>query len=110
MDTLVQKQLDRIEAALTTLIESITSFNPSLPAAQDLLDADSDLTLALDKCTSLHSPNSSSHHHVNTLPPVSTHQKNAAHLQALRTQSTTLTTHLKTTLSTLSTTRATILS
>jgi hypothetical protein len=51
MDTIVQARLDRVETALATLIESITSFNPSIPAAEELLDADSDLTVALDQRT-----------------------------------------------------------
>ena len=43
MNTVIQNQLDRVETALNTLITSIESYNPSVPAAIDLLTADTDL-------------------------------------------------------------------
>ncbi|KAL9099597.1 MAG: hypothetical protein Q9163_004928 [Psora crenata] len=43
MNTILQAQLDSIETALSTLIDSIASYNPSIPAAQTLLSADSSL-------------------------------------------------------------------
>ncbi|KAL8800118.1 MAG: hypothetical protein Q9182_005391 [Xanthomendoza sp. 2 TL-2023] len=43
MNTLIQGQLDRVEAALNTLTTSIESYNPSVPAAIDLLAADDEL-------------------------------------------------------------------
>ncbi|KAL8689472.1 MAG: hypothetical protein Q9218_004865 [Villophora microphyllina] len=43
MNVIIQNQLDRIEAALNTLITSIESYNPSVPAAIDLLAADTAL-------------------------------------------------------------------
>ncbi|KAL9131451.1 MAG: hypothetical protein Q9217_000599 [Psora testacea] len=47
MNTILQSQLDRVESALTTLIDSIASYNPSVPAAQTLLSADSSLQAGL---------------------------------------------------------------
>ncbi|KAL8655934.1 MAG: hypothetical protein Q9210_000572 [Variospora velana] len=43
MNAIIQGQLDRVEAALNTLVSSIESYNPSVPAAIDLLAADSEL-------------------------------------------------------------------
>ncbi|KAL8996088.1 MAG: hypothetical protein Q9169_004327 [Polycauliona sp. 2 TL-2023] len=43
MNAIIQSQLDRIDTALTTLITSIESYNPSVPAAIDLLAADDEL-------------------------------------------------------------------
>ena len=43
MNSIVQGQLDRVDAALNTLVDSIASYNPSIPAANDLLAADDDL-------------------------------------------------------------------
>lgn len=47
MNTTIQAQLDRVETALNTLIESIASYNPSIPAANALLAADDDLNKGL---------------------------------------------------------------
>ena len=65
MDAILQGQLDRVETALTTLTDSISSYNPSVPAAQNLLAADDELQQGLKQ---LH-----------------THQKNHARIQELRT-------------------------
>ncbi|MCJ1461738.1 hypothetical protein MMC07_000337 [Pseudocyphellaria aurata] len=43
MEAVLQTQLDRVEKALTTLIDSIASYNPSIIAANDLLAADDEL-------------------------------------------------------------------
>ena len=43
MDSVIQGQLDRIDAALNSLVESIASYNPSVTAANDLLAADDEL-------------------------------------------------------------------
>ncbi|KAL8864686.1 MAG: hypothetical protein Q9174_007259 [Haloplaca sp. 1 TL-2023] len=43
MNAIIQKQLDRIDTALNALVSSIESYNPSVPAAVDLLAADGDL-------------------------------------------------------------------
>lgn len=47
MNAILQAQLDRVESALSTLIESIASYNPSIPAANALLAADDDLNTGL---------------------------------------------------------------
>lgn len=47
MDQILLTQLDRLEAALTTLTESISDYNPSVPAAHALLAADEDLQRGL---------------------------------------------------------------
>lgn len=49
MNAILQSQLDRVETALNTLIDSITSYNPSIPAAIDLLSADEELTNGLEQ-------------------------------------------------------------
>ena len=64
MDTILLSQLSRIEIALSTLLDSITSYNPSIPAAQALLSADSSLQHGLKQ---LH-----------------THQRNNARILQLR--------------------------
>ena len=51
MNIIVQAQLDRVETALNTLIDSINSYNPSVPAANALLAADDDLNKGLKLCT-----------------------------------------------------------
>ncbi|KAL8964436.1 MAG: hypothetical protein Q9183_004446, partial [Haloplaca sp. 2 TL-2023] len=43
MNSVIQTQLDRIDTALNALVSSIESYNPSLPAAVDLLAADGEL-------------------------------------------------------------------
>ncbi|KAL8877314.1 MAG: hypothetical protein Q9198_004647 [Flavoplaca austrocitrina] len=43
MNNNIQSQLDRVDTALNTLITSIESYNPSIPAAVDLLAADDEL-------------------------------------------------------------------
>lgn len=53
MNVIIQNQLDRIETALNTLITSIESYNPSVPAAIDLLAADTALQEGVKQCTSL---------------------------------------------------------
>ncbi len=50
MNIIIQSQLDRVEMALNTLIESIASYNPSIPAANALLAADEDLNKGLKQC------------------------------------------------------------
>ena len=49
MDSVLLKQLDRVEAAFSTLIDSITSYNPSVPAAIELSAADDTLTQGLNE-------------------------------------------------------------
>lgn len=47
MDALVYGKLDGIETALNTLVDSITSYNPSVAAATELLVADDELDSAV---------------------------------------------------------------
>ncbi|MCJ1244844.1 hypothetical protein MMC30_002045 [Trapelia coarctata] len=89
MNSTIQTQLNRIEAALTTLTDSIASYNPSITAVHDLLAADDALTEGLSQ--------------------LSHHQVNHAHILSLYSTSETLTTTLTSTLATLSTLRASIL-
>jgi len=116
MNSTIQYQLDRIETALTTLTDSIASYNPSVTAVHDLLAADDALTEGLNQCEylipslDLSTPT--------PLPPpptnadktsVSTHQANNARILSLHSTSTSLTTTLTNTLTTLSALRASIL-
>lgn len=43
MNAIIQSQLDSVELALNALVSSIESYNPSVPAAIDLLAADTEL-------------------------------------------------------------------
>ncbi|KAL9602642.1 MAG: hypothetical protein Q9179_002473 [Wetmoreana sp. 5 TL-2023] len=52
MNVIIQGQLDRIETALNALVTSIESYNPSVPAAIDLLAADSELQQGVKQRTS----------------------------------------------------------
>ncbi|MCJ1453295.1 hypothetical protein MMC28_003641 [Mycoblastus sanguinarius] len=47
MNTIIQSQLDRVETSLNSLIDSIASYNPSIPAASALLAADEELNKGL---------------------------------------------------------------
>ena len=55
MNSIIQGQLDRVETALNTLIESIASYNPSVTAANDLLAADNELAQGVKSCEILES-------------------------------------------------------
>ncbi len=50
MDAIIQSRLDRVDNALSTLIDSIASYIPSVPAATDLLVADDQLSECVDQC------------------------------------------------------------
>ncbi|MCJ1435297.1 hypothetical protein MMC27_004669 [Xylographa pallens] len=89
MNTVLQSQLDRIETALTNLIDSITSYNPSIPATHELLAADDALTDGLNQLT--------------------LHQANYARILALQSTTISLDDRLTSTLRTLAQTRADIL-
>jgi hypothetical protein len=52
MEELLDERFHRLETALNVLIESITTYNPSIPAAVDLIAADDDLSAGLDQCES----------------------------------------------------------
>ena len=109
MNGTIQNQLDRVEVALNTLIESITSYNPSLPAAHALLAADDTLikdlkirkSYTIDLCLNLAM--------AYWLPTVSVHQRNHALLHSLRTVTAALDHRTTKTLDLLSLTRVEIL-
>ena len=90
MDTILQAQLDRIETALTTLTESVTAYNPSIPAAQALLSADDDLQQSLEE--------------------LRTHQRHHARIQQLRETINKQNAQIASTLQLLADTRADLLS
>lgn len=82
MDTIIQNQLDRLETTLDTLIDSIASYNPSIPAATDLVNADDDLNKGIIQCML-------NTHDSEELPSakfraVTTHQTNHARILHLR--------------------------
>ena len=82
MDAIVYGKLDGIEVALNTLIDSITSYNPSVAAATDLLAADDELDHAVKQCMSVVS--SAKAALCPNLNAVVTHQSNNARIQHLR--------------------------
>lgn len=49
MNAALQAQLTRLEGALSTLTESISAYNPSSTAAQELVQADDALSTGLDQ-------------------------------------------------------------
>jgi hypothetical protein len=51
MDSVLLTQFQRVEAALSTLVDSIASYNPSHQAALDLVAADDELSRGLDERT-----------------------------------------------------------
>ncbi|KAI9717959.1 MAG: hypothetical protein M1828_007051 [Chrysothrix sp. TS-e1954] len=89
MNARLQERFDRVESALDTLVDSITSYNPSVPAAASLLAADDDLTRGLDE--------------------LSKHQSNYSLLLSLREVSTSLDERIKSTISLLAETRQELL-
>lgn len=82
MDTVLQAQFARIDAALGTLVESISTYNPSVQAAVALVAADDDLSEGLDQ--------------------LSYHQSNHSRILALRAEATALESQLKASITTLS--------
>ena len=89
MNEIIQTQLDRVETALTQLIDSISSYNPSIPATSALLNADDELKQGLQQLT--------------------THQRNHARMHQLRDQITQKNESITSTLKTLAATRADLL-
>jgi hypothetical protein len=49
MDDILNEQFERVERALTTLVDSIAAYNPSTQAAVDLVAADDELSEGLDQ-------------------------------------------------------------
>jgi hypothetical protein len=52
MDNLIDQRFERVEKALATLITSISTYNPSIPHANDLVAADAELSQGLEQCLS----------------------------------------------------------
>src|ERR1700712_2945976 len=50
MDKVIDGHFERVEKALATLINSISTFNPSPALANDLVAADAELSEGLEKC------------------------------------------------------------
>ncbi|KAJ2895619.1 hypothetical protein MKZ38_006294 [Zalerion maritima] len=90
MDKQIDARFERVEKALTTLVESITKYNPSVGAANDLVQAERHLSQGLED--------------------VQTHQNNHLRLQQLRKATTTLDTQIKIILVSLATTRKELIS
>lgn len=51
MDKQLDIRFDRVERALSTLVDSIAKYNPSIPSAQDLVAADAELGKGLEERT-----------------------------------------------------------
>lgn len=51
MDAVLEAQLERIETALSHLLSSIITYNPSTSAADELLQADDELSRGLEQRT-----------------------------------------------------------
>jgi hypothetical protein len=49
MDDLIDKRFQRVEKALATLINSISTYNPNPSLANDLVAADADLSEGLEQ-------------------------------------------------------------
>ncbi|KAF2008460.1 hypothetical protein BU24DRAFT_97049 [Aaosphaeria arxii CBS 175.79] len=81
MDAVLQSHFARVESALSTLVESIATYNPSTQAALDLVAADDDLSEGLDQ--------------------LSHHQANHARILALRAEAEALEAQVKSSVSTL---------
>ena len=90
MNTQIQSQLDRVESALNNLTDSITSYNPSVSSALDLLTADDELAKGVEQ--------------------LATHQTNHARILRLRETNTALNAQIASTLTLLADTRKDLLS
>ncbi|KAF9694958.1 hypothetical protein EKO04_006793 [Ascochyta lentis] len=75
MDDILHAQFDRVEQALSTLVDSIASYNPNPQAAIDLVTADDELSHGLDQ--------------------LARHQANHARIQTLRAEADALEEQLK---------------
>jgi predicted RNA-binding protein with PIN domain len=49
MEDILEERFQRVETALNTLIDSITTYNPSVQAAQDLVVADDEFSKGLEQ-------------------------------------------------------------
>ncbi|KAE8444000.1 hypothetical protein EG329_001129 [Mollisiaceae sp. DMI_Dod_QoI] len=85
MDVLIDRRFERVEKALATLINSLSTYNPNPALANDLVTADAELSQGLEL--------------------LSTHQSNHTKLLALRATSSSLDTQIRETLTLLVSTR-----
>lgn len=53
MDAIFDKRFQRVEAALNTLVDSLTTANPQVQAANDLHEADNEFHEGLVQCTAI---------------------------------------------------------
>ncbi|PNS15398.1 hypothetical protein CAC42_657 [Sphaceloma murrayae] len=88
MLSILQTRYQRVEKALDTLLESVTAYNPSLAAADELVAADDDVNDALEE--------------------LAAHHANYGRILSLRATSAALDEQIKTTLRTLADTRKTL--
>jgi hypothetical protein len=82
MDALIQGMLDGVESALNTLVDSITSYNPSVAAATNLLAADDEFNKGGTQCTKLDLAAKMLHVLIPTTVVI--HQSNNARIHHLR--------------------------
>ncbi|KAL6904093.1 vitamin-D-receptor interacting mediator subunit 4 domain-containing protein [Trichoderma evansii] len=85
MDTYIDNRFERLEKALSNLIDSVTKYHPSTVQAEELKTADDELCKGLEE--------------------VQTHQNNYLKIQQLRQLSTSLDSQIRDTLTSLATTR-----
>jgi len=75
MDEIIDKHFERVEKALSTLINSISTYNPAPALANDLVSADAELSQGLEQCELLctpslsHTDHSSRYQHINPITP-----------------------------------------
>jgi hypothetical protein len=107
MDEIIDRRFERVEKALATLINSISTYNPAPALANDLVTADAELSQGLEQrqsppCLTFLSPTN--------LFTVSTHQSNHAKILSLRTTSQDLDAQIRETLTLLTSTRSALIS
>ena len=106
MQSVIQTRYDRLEKALTALLDTIISYNPSVHAADELVDADDSVNEALDQRT----------YHISLtkrliavsnliLDPVVQHHANYTRILSLRQTANSLDEQIKSTMRLLSETR-----
>lgn len=101
MDLLIDKRFERVEKALATLINSISTYNPNPALANDLVTADAELNEGLEqRGISFYIFSTPTNQFI-----VTTHQNNHAKILALRATSAALDSQIRETLSLLVSTR-----
>jgi hypothetical protein len=107
MDEIIDRRFERVEKALATLINSISTYNPAPALANDLVTADAELSEGLEQ---RQSPPNLTFLSPTNLFTVSTHQSNHAKILSLRTTSQDLDAQIRETLTLLTSTRSTLMS